>query len=79
MRVIVFLLITIINFFCLWYLFSFIGINGVQPIGFEDSYGYVLPPKWLFLLTVFIALVEYVVLTTLFPMKKVEDRYTLHL
>ena len=78
MKVLVFLIIIVVNFFCLWYLFSFIGINGVQPIGFADSFGYVLPPKWLFLLTVFIALVEYVVLTTLFPIKKMTDRYTLH-
>jgi len=64
----IFIFILLLNYFCLWFLFSFLGVNGVQPIGFEDSFGYVLPPKWLILLAVFISLVEYVVLTTLAPL-----------
>ncbi len=70
LKVIVFLIIIVVNFFCLWFLFSFIGIENIQPIGFTDSFGYVLPPKWVFLVTVFIALIEFVALTTLFPLEK---------
>ncbi len=70
MKLIVFLIVMTTNFFCLWFLFAFLGVEGIQPIGFTDYFGYVLPPKWLYLLTVFIALIEYVVLTTLFPFEK---------
>ena len=70
MKIIIFLIMSIINYFCLWLIFAFLGIDSVQPIGLADSFGYVLPPKWLLLLTVFISLVEYVALTTLFPLKK---------
>ena len=69
-KVLVFLTIVIVNYLCLWYLLSFIGINGVHSIGFQDSFGYVFPPKWFHLLIAFVSITEYVVLTTFFPLKK---------
>jgi hypothetical protein len=69
-KVLVFLTIVIVNYLCLWYLLSFMGINGVHSIGFQDSFGYVFPPKWFFLLIAFVSIIEYVVLTTFFPLKK---------
>ena len=68
LKSLIFILILIINYFSLWFLFWFFGIDGMPQVGFEDSFGFVLPPKWLILLAVFVSLVEYVVLTTVAPL-----------
>ncbi len=53
----------------MWFLFSFFGVGGIQPVGFMDYFGYVFPPKWLFLVSLFISLIEWVTITTFFPLQ----------
>ena len=63
-------IILVINFLTFWYLLSFLGINGINPVGFRDSFGLVFPPYWFILITILISVAEYAVLATFFPLKK---------
>jgi hypothetical protein len=74
MKIVVIPVILIINFFCLWYFFAFLGVNNVHPIGFTDAYGYVYPPAWLFFITLFLSIIEYAALNTVFTIKKMENQ-----
>ncbi|MEJ2055548.1 MAG: FlgD immunoglobulin-like domain containing protein, partial [Calditrichaceae bacterium] len=48
--------------------------NNVHPIGFTDAYGYVYPPAWLFFITLFLSIIEYAALNTVFTIKKMENQ-----
>jgi len=68
-KVIILFVIVVFNYVSLWFLFSLLGINGIQPIGFKDSFGLVFPPNWFILVITLFSLVEFVVLTTFFPFR----------
>jgi hypothetical protein len=70
LKILCLLIILIINFISFWYLLSFLGIKGINPIGFRDSFGLVFPPYWFIFITFMISLAEYAVLATFFPLKK---------
>ena len=70
LKIICFLMILIINYLSFWYLLSFLGIKGINPIGFRDSFGLVFPPYWFIFIMFMISLAEYAVLATFFPLKK---------
>jgi len=73
-KTLIFLVILVINYLCLWFAFSILGIENVQPIGFRDTFGLVFPPHWLLLVTAFLSLVEYITLTTFFPLSSKQNR-----
>ena len=63
------LIIIIVNYLCLWFLFSLLGIKGIHPVGFKDSFGFVLPPNWFIMVITLFSLAEFMVLTTFFPFR----------
>jgi hypothetical protein len=68
-KAILLFIIVIINYVCLWYLFSMLGINEIHPIGFKDSFGLVFPPNWFILVITIFSLIEFIVLTTFFSFR----------
>lgn len=69
LKILTLLIIIIVNYLSLWYLFSLIGINEIQPIGYMDFYGLVFPPNWFILIITFFSLAEFTVLITFFPFR----------
>ena len=67
LKVISLLIIIIVNYLCLWYLFSLFGINGIHAIGFKDSFGFVFPPNWFIMVIILFSFAEFMVLITFFP------------
>lgn len=70
MKIIVFPVIVIVNFVCMWFLCGFLGFHGIKPIGSVDAYGYIFPPGWFLLLILLLSLIEYITLRTLFSLKQ---------
>ena len=66
--------IVIINYLSMWYVCGFIGLDGIKPIGCIDAYGYVFPPNWFLVVILFLSVVEYVALITLFTLKQIDEK-----
>jgi len=47
-----------------------LGINGIHPIGFKDSFGLVFPPNWFLFVILLFSVFEYVFLITILPFRK---------
>lgn len=66
-KILLLFIIVFVNYLCLWYVFSLLEINGIQPIGFKDSFGFVFPPYWFALVIGLFSCAEFIALTAFFP------------
>jgi hypothetical protein len=59
MMVIFFPVAFVLTFFGLWEFLYFLGIESFPPIGYQDAFGFVLPPKWIVFPTILLTIGEY--------------------